>query len=118
MLSHSASSEIEARVDFPRHAEPAARRGRGVLLVFRQPIEQLALERLGLLRALFLVEIGAVEIRLERGGNFSVVAAMNFPRQPPGELLGVGLAADGRADGGVEEIGQVDLRFLEQIAEL
>ena len=75
-------------------------------------------EGIGLLRALLLLEIGAVEVGLERGGNLAVVAAMNFPGQPPGEFLGVGLAADRRADGGIEKIGQIDLRLLEQVAEL
>jgi len=43
---------------------------------------------------------------------------MNFPGQTPGKFLGIGLATNGRPDIGIKKIGQVDLRFLEQITEL
>ncbi len=115
---HLRLERVEAGLDLPRHTQAAAWRIGGVLLGFGKPLEQLTAKRLGLLRALLLLEVGAVQVGLERGGNLAVVAAMDLARQPPGEFLGVGLAANGRADGGIEKIGQVDLRFLEQVAQL
>ena len=109
---------VVARLDFPDDAQFAAGMGRDVVLAGGKPFEQLLAERIGLLRPLLPLEIGPVEVRLERGRNLAVVTAENLAGQAPGKLLAVRLAADGRADVGIEEIGQVDLRFLEQRAEL
>ena len=115
---HARLHRVIARLDFPDDAKLAARMGRGVVLSGGKPLEQFLAEGIGLLRAFLLLEIGPVEIRLERRGNLAVVAAKNFAGEAPRQFLAVGLAADGRTDVGIEEIGQVDLRFLEQRAEL
>jgi len=56
---------VEARFDFPDDAQFTARTGCAVLLAGREPVDQFLAEGIGFLRALLLLEVGAVEIRLE-----------------------------------------------------
>ena len=74
-LDHQVAHVLER----PSGVVVRARVGGRVVLALRQPLEELAAERFALLGALLLLEVGAVEIGLERGGNLAVVAPVDFP---------------------------------------
>ncbi len=115
---HARLERVEARIDLPHNAQFAPRMRRHVIRAVAKPVDQFAAERLGFLRALLRLEVRPVKVGQQRRRNLAIVTAINFAREAPREFLGIRLAADRRADVGVEEIRQVDLRLFQQRAEV